>query len=40
VSLALDIGNIRVYRFEVGPSKTVDAAAYFAGCPASIRMVP
>ncbi len=36
MSLAFDIGGARVHRFEVGPSKTVDAAAYFAGCPPAI----
>jgi glyoxylase-like metal-dependent hydrolase (beta-lactamase superfamily II) len=36
MSLAFDIGSVRIRRFEVGPSKTVDAAGYFAGCPAAI----
>lgn len=36
MSLSFDIGGVRVHRFEVGPSKTVDAAAYFAGCSPAI----
>jgi glyoxylase-like metal-dependent hydrolase (beta-lactamase superfamily II) len=36
MNVAFGIGGARIHRFEVGPSKTVDAAGYFAGCPAGI----
>jgi glyoxylase-like metal-dependent hydrolase (beta-lactamase superfamily II) len=36
MKIAFDIGAARVCRFDVGPSKTVVAAAYFAGCPSAI----
>jgi glyoxylase-like metal-dependent hydrolase (beta-lactamase superfamily II) len=36
MNVAFGIGDAAIHRFDVGPLKTVDAAAYFAGCAAGI----